>query len=48
MNNIFIPKEITVGFQNREGTYTGKLAYVIYKDENGKLRKEQSDRKSVV
>ncbi|HBF7547411.1 TPA: hypothetical protein KOY69_002012 [Clostridioides difficile] len=42
MNNIFIPKEIIIGFQNRNGTYTGKLAYVIYKDENGKLRKEQS------
>ncbi|HBF0795274.1 TPA: hypothetical protein KNP26_002927 [Clostridioides difficile] len=42
MNNIFIPKEIIIGFQNRNGTYTGKLAYIIYKDENGKLRKEQS------
>ncbi|MGL4450451.1 MAG: hypothetical protein ACRCTZ_04585, partial [Sarcina sp.] len=42
MNNIFIPKELTVGFQDRSGTYTGKLAYVIYTDEKGKLRKEQS------
>lgn len=31
-----------VGFQKRGDTYTGKLAYVIYKDEKGKLRKEAS------
>jgi hypothetical protein len=29
--NIFIPKEIKVGFQERDSTYTKKLAYVIYK-----------------
>lgn len=40
--NIFIPTKINVGFQNRSGTYTGKLAYVIYYDEKGKLRKETS------
>ena len=40
--SIFIPKRINVGFQNRNGTYTGKLAYVIYYDERGKLRKETS------
>ena len=40
--SIFIPKRINVGFQNRKGTYTGKLAYVIYYDERGKLRKETS------
>lgn len=40
--NIFIPKKINVGFQNRDDTYTGKLAYVIYYDEKGKLRKEKS------
>lgn len=39
---IFIPKQINVGFQNRDDTYTGKLAYVIYFDEKGKLRKESS------
>ena len=33
---IFIPKKINVGFQNRKDTYTGKLAYVIYYDEDGK------------
>ncbi len=41
-NSIFIPKTINVGYQNRSGTYTGKLAYVIYYDEKGKLRKETS------
>lgn len=39
---IFLPKKINVGFVNRQGTYTGKLAYVIYYDEKGKLRKEKS------
>ena len=41
-NNIFIPEKIKVGFQKREDTYTKKLAYVIYYDEKGKLRKETS------
>lgn len=41
-SNIFVPKTITVGFQKRSDTYTGKLAYVIYTDSNGKLRKEAS------
>lgn len=40
--NIFVPSKINVGFQNRNDTYTGKLAYVIYFDEKGKLRKENS------
>ena len=40
--SIFIPKQINVGFQNRDGTYTGKLAYVIYWDSKGTLRKEKS------
>lgn len=40
--NLYIPKTITVGFQNRPDTFTGKLAYVIYKDEKNKLRKESS------
>ena len=40
--NIFVPKQINVGFQNRKDTYSGKLAYVIYFDERGKLRKETS------
>ena len=41
-NTIFIPKKINVGYQNRSDTYTKKLAYVIYFDEKGKLRKEAS------
>lgn len=40
--NLFIPRRINVGFQERQDTYTGKLAYVIYFDEKGKLRKEAS------
>lgn len=39
---LFIPEKINVGFQERQGTYTGKLAYVIYYDQKGKLRKEKS------
>ncbi|MCB1711608.1 MAG: hypothetical protein KDH96_03745 [Candidatus Riesia sp.] len=39
---IFIPNKIKVGYQTRSDTYTGKLAYVIYYDNFGKLRKEQS------
>jgi hypothetical protein len=39
---IFLPKTINVGFQNRTDTYTKKLAYVIYFDQKGKLRKEAS------
>lgn len=39
---LFIPDKIKVGFQNRQGTYTGKLAYVIYFDKKGVLRKETS------
>lgn len=40
--NIFLPEKINVGFQQRDDTYTKKLAYVIYFDEKGKLRKETS------
>jgi hypothetical protein len=39
---LYIPKKVLVGFQSREGTYTGKLAYVIYWDDKGVLRKEKS------
>ena len=42
MQNIYIPKNLKAGFQKREGTYTQKLAYVIYYDDLGKLRKEGS------
>lgn len=42
MTNLFIPKKIHVGFNNRSDTYTGKLGYVIYEDDKGVLRKETS------
>jgi len=41
-SNIFIPKKLNIGFQERSDTYTQKLAYVIYYDQKGKLRKEKS------
>lgn len=41
-SNIFIPKKINVGFQERSDTYTSKLAYIIYFDQKGVLRKETS------
>ncbi len=39
---MFIPQKINVGFQNRNDTYSSRLAYVIYYDEKGDLRKEGS------
>lgn len=39
---LFIPEKINVGYQNRSDTYTKKLAYVIYWDNKGVLRKEKS------
>lgn len=41
-STLFLPKEIKVGFTARKDTYTGKLAYIIYIDEKGVLRKEKS------
>lgn len=41
-DKLYIPKRINVGYQLRQGTYTGKLGYVIYWDDKGKLRKENS------
>ena len=41
-SNLFIPTKLKIGFQERHDTFTGKLAYVIYYDEKGKLRKETS------
>lgn len=41
-SNIFIPEKINVGFRERSDTYTQKLAYIIYFDEKGILRKETS------
>ena len=42
MDKLNIPKTIKVGYQERGNTYTGKLAYIIYIDEKGKVRKETS------
>jgi hypothetical protein len=42
MANVFVAPKIKIGFQNRTDTFIGKLAYVIYYDEKGKLRKEKS------
>jgi hypothetical protein len=39
---LFIPEKIKVGYRQRTDTYTGRLAYVIYYDEKGVLRKEKS------
>lgn len=41
-NQLFIPEKLKVGFQPRTDTYTQCLAYVVYFDEKGKLRKETS------
>jgi hypothetical protein len=39
---LYIPEKLRVGFQERQGTYNGRLAYVIYIDHKGTLRKEAS------
>lgn len=39
---LLIPGKIKVGYQDRNDTYTKKLAYVIYYDTKGVLRKETS------
>jgi len=41
-DTLTIPKTLKIGFQARPDTYTGKLAYVVYIDSKGKLRKEGS------
>lgn len=42
MKQLLIPNRLKVGYQERLGTYNGKLAYVIYYDSKGTLRKETS------
>lgn len=42
MDKLFIPSKIRVGYVKRDDTYTNRLAYVIYYDSKGKLRKETS------
>lgn len=41
-STIYVPKKINVGYQKRKDTYTGQLAYIIYYDQNNRLRKEAS------
>ena len=41
-SNMFIPSKLKIGFCERSDTFTKKLAYVIYYDEKGKLRKQSS------
>ena len=40
--SLFIPTKLRAGYQKRRDTYSQKLAYVIYYDTQGKLRKEAS------
>lgn len=40
--NIYIPTVINVGYQYRRDTYDGKLAYVVYTDGEGVIRKKTS------
>lgn len=42
MDRLYIPTKIKVGYQERNDTYTKRLAYVICYDNKGKLRKETS------
>ena len=42
MQQLMIPEKIKVGYQERPDTYTKRLAYVIYYDQKGVLRKEKS------
>lgn len=41
-NQLTVPATIAIGQQKRADTYTGRLGYVIYKDEKGVLRKKTS------
>lgn len=40
--DMFLPKKIKVGFQEREDTYTGQLGYATYVDEQGFVKRESS------
>ena len=42
MKKLFIPKKLRVGFVERKDTFAGKLAFVIYYDDKGKIRQEKS------
>src|SRR3569832_858419 len=42
MEHVFVAPKIKVGFQKRDDTFTGQLAYIIYYDQKGKIHKEKS------
>lgn len=42
MTQLYIPKKLKVGFQNREDTAGGRLGYIIYQDDKKVWRKEKS------
>ena len=41
-DNLLIPTKLRIGFNKRDDTYSKKLAYIIYYDTKGKIRKEDS------
>jgi len=41
-DKLLIPKIIHVGYQKRRDTYTGQLAYVVYEDHEGAIKKRGS------
>lgn len=44
-SKLYIPKKIIVGFQKRNDTYTGKLAFINYKDKDDNIKREKSFKK---
>ena len=42
MTKLIIPEKINVGFQKRTDTYSGFLAFVVYTDAKGNMKKEKS------
>jgi len=42
MDKLYIPRILKVDYQERDGTYTGKLAYVVYLDDKGVTIKDVS------
>ena len=42
LTKLNIPQKINVGFQIRADTYTGKLAFIVYTDSKGAIKKQKS------
>ncbi len=42
MGDFNVPPKISIGFQNRSDTYTGKLGFVVRTSKNGKISSEKS------